>query len=275
MKPSKRKGSTLPQGSQTSIVDGHFEDVEDGQHSTATSPTNHGSGAGGGGGHNRSDNQFEFSVGTMTSLEAETKLALHGYNELPEKKISKLYIFLTLLCEPMPIMIWLAIIIEAVISKWMDMLILLGIQFCNASIAFYETTKAGDAVAALKASLKPIATVKRDSKWIQIDARLVVPGDLVSLATGTAVPADCRINHGTIDVDQAALTGESMAVTMFRGDSVRMGSTVVRGEVEGTVEFTGSGTFFGKTAALLQVRSYTITLRGINILLILFPCLDN
>jgi H+-transporting ATPase len=151
----------------------------------------------------------------------------------------------------MPIMIWLAAIIEAAIENWIDMAILLMIQFANASIAFYEITKAGDAVEALKKSLKPKATVKRDGKWIDMSAIDVVPGDLVLLASGSAIPADCRVNHGQIDVDQAALTGESLPVTFSEGDSCKMGSTVVRGEVEGTVEFTGGMTFFGKTAALL------------------------
>merc|ERR1712159_9686 len=54
-----------------------------------------------------------------------------------------------------------------------------------------------------------------------------------------------------IDVDQAALTGESLPVTLYEGDKTLMGSTVVRGETEGTVEYTGAKTFFGKTAALL------------------------
>ena len=72
-----------------------------------------------------------------------------------------------------------------------------------------------------------------------IDAGLLVPGDLVLLASGAAVPADCIINEGTIDVDQAALTGESLPVTMYEGDEPKMGSTVVRGEVEATVAFTG------------------------------------
>jgi magnesium-transporting ATPase (P-type) len=49
------------------------------------------------------------------------------------------------------------------------------------------------------------------------------------------------------------LTGESLPVVMYPRDSTKMGSTVVRGEVEGTVEFTGADTFFGKTASLLQV----------------------
>ncbi|RYG70090.1 plasma-membrane proton-efflux P-type ATPase [archaeon] len=152
----------------------------------------------------------------------------------------------------MPIMIWIASITEAGIQNWPDMAILLTIQFVNASLGYYEITKAGDAVAALKASLKPLATVKRDGKWKNIDAAEVVPGDMVLLASGSAVPADCLVNEGTIEVDQSALTGESLPVTMYKGSSCKMGSNVVRGEVEGTVEFTGSNTFFGKTASLLQ-----------------------
>lgn len=199
------------------------------------------------------DGSFNFSTG-ITTTEALKLLAIHGKNGLPEKSVSKIYMFLQLLWEPMPVMIWLAILIEACIYKWMDMSILIAIQLANASIAFYEANKAGDAVAALKASLKPEATVKRDGNWKHIDASLVVPGDLVLLATGSAVPADCRINNGTIQVDQAALTGESVPVAMFRNDCCKMGSTVVRGEVEGTVEFTGANTFFGRTASLLQVK---------------------
>jgi H+-transporting ATPase len=152
----------------------------------------------------------------------------------------------------MPIMIWIAAITEAAISNWPDMAILIAIQFINASISFYEITKAGDAVAALKKSLKPLATVKRDGVWANIDARNVVPGDLVLLGSGSAIPADCIVNDGVIDVDQSALTGESLPVTMYKGSSCKMGSNVVRGEVEATVEFTGGNTFFGKTASLLQ-----------------------
>jgi H+-transporting ATPase len=196
---------------------------------------------------------FTFSLG-LTSSEAKTLLDIHGRNELPEKVIPKWYIFVSQLWQPMPIMIWIAAIIEAGIQNWLDMAILLLIQFANASIGYYEITKAGDAVAALKKSLKPSATVKRDGKFAVIDAALVVPGDLVLLGSGSAIPADCRVNEGEIEVDEAALTGESLPVTKFQGSSCKMGSTVVRGEVEGTVEFTGSETFFGKTAALLGVR---------------------
>ena len=80
---------------------------------------------------------------------------------------------------------------QAIIGNYADMAILLGIQFANASISFYETTKAGDAVAALKASLKPKATVKRDGTWSEMDATMIVPGDLVLLAAGSAAGLAC------------------------------------------------------------------------------------
>ena len=200
------------------------------------------------------DIPFEFNHVGLTSTEADRLLHVHGRNELPEKVVPKWYIFVSQLWQPMPIMIWIAAVVEAAIQNWTDMAILLFIQFANASIGFYEITKAGDAVAALKSQLQAKATVKRDGKWQNIDAALVVPSDLVLLAAGSAIPADCRVNEGQIEVDQAALTGESLPVTMYKGDTCMMGSTVARGEQEGTVEFTGANTFFGKTAALLKVK---------------------
>ena len=175
----------------------------------------------------------------LTSAEAEALLLKWGKNELPEKVIPKWYIFCEQLWQPMPCMIWIAAIIEAGIENWIDFGILLLIQFANASIGFYEITKAGDAVAALKKSLQAQACVKRDGKFINMAASLVVPGDLVTLGAGAAIPADCRTNSGQIEVDQAALTGESLPVTMYPHDECKMGSTVVRGETEATVTATG------------------------------------
>lgn len=204
------------------------------------------------GGHGEKNEELLPPSHGLTSAEAEERLLKYGRNELPEKHTPGWVIFLKCLWGPMPIAIWIACIIEFALQNWPDGGILLGIQFANATIGWYETTKAGDAVAALKQSLKPLATVHRDGKWGNIDAALVVPGDLVKLAAGSAIPADCTINEGQIDVDEAALTGESLPVTMTTEHMPKMGSTVVRGEVDGTVQFTGLHTFFGKTALLLQ-----------------------
>ncbi len=213
---------------------------------------------------------FKYNHTGLTSEEAKKLLEKHGLNVLPEKVVPKWYIFVQQLWQPMPIMIWIAIIIEAGIQNFIDMGILLFIQFANATIGFYEITKAGDAVAALKASLKPVATVKRDGVWQNINATLVVPGDMCLLGSGSAVPADSRINGGEIDVDQAALTGESLPITMLKGDSAKMGSTVVRGEVDATVEFTGIDTFFGKTAALLQGDTEVSNMQRLLIKIVLY-----
>ncbi len=194
---------------------------------------------------------FQPSKG-LTTTEANTLIEKWGRNELKDVKIPRWFVFLQQLYQPMPIMIWIAIVIEAAILNFPDMGILFGIQMINASLGYYEIMKAGDAVEALKKSLKPLATVKRDGKWATTDATLLVPGDLVLLAAGSAVPADCLVNVGQIEVDQSALTGESLPVTRYKGQSCKMGSNVTRGEVEGTVEFTGALTFFGKTASMLQ-----------------------
>lgn len=225
---------------------------------------------------------FVFNHTGFTTEEAEELLIKYGKNELPDKSDPKWLVFLRCFWQPMPIMIWIAIIIEAGIQNFIDMGILLIIQFANGGISFYETNKAGDAVAALKSSLKPKATCKRDGKWQVIDASLIVPGDLVLLGSGSAIPADCRVNGGEIDVDQAALTGESLPVTFYKGDSCKMGSTVVRGEVEGTVEFTGADTFFGKTASLLgdtgehsHLQQMLITIVLVLVVLSVTLCLIN
>ncbi|RNE96713.1 proton motive ATPase, partial [Trypanosoma cruzi] len=106
----------------------------------------------------------------LTTAEAEELLAKYGRNELPEKKTPSWLIFVRNLWGPMPFALWVAIIIEFALENWPDGAILLVIQLANATIGWYETIKAGDAVAALKNSLKPVATVHRDGAWKQLDA---------------------------------------------------------------------------------------------------------
>jgi H+-transporting ATPase len=174
----------------------------------------------------------------------------------------------------MPIMIWVAAFVEIIIENYLDMGILIVINLANASLSFYETNKAGNAVAALKASLKPTAVCFRDGKWIQnFDARLLVPGDLVELASGAAVPADVMVNEGTIDVDESAMTGESFPVTMFARHMAKMGGTVVRGETHGTVVLTGKDTFFGKTATMLGTEERFSNLQKLLMRVMVILCI--
>lgn len=186
----------------------------------------------------------------------------HGWNRLPSTEIPLWRQVVSLLLQPMALMMWIAAVIEALIENYPDMTILLFIIFTNASISFYEMRKSGNAVAALQGQLKPKARVKRREtdgelgQWKEIDAEELVPGDTVLLASGSAVPADCRIERGVITVDQAALTGESLPVKIDgHSDEVLnplMGTMVMTGEVEAAVQYTGSNTVLGQAASLLD-----------------------
>eukprot|EP00667_Euglena_gracilis_P001245 EG_transcript_1245 len=188
----------------------------------------------------------------LTSAEAAELMKQYGPNSLPDKTKPKWLLFAENLWQPMPILIWIAAIVEFAIGNYVDGPILIAINLVNATLSFYEAVKAGNAVAVLKGSLKPTAVVKRDGVWDhQFDATQIVPGDLVELAAGAAIPADCLVNHGELEVDESAMTGESLPVTLAERQLAKMGGTVSRGEAEATVVYTGKDTFFGKTAAML------------------------
>ena len=92
--------------------------------------------------------------------------------------------------------------------------------------------------------------------WAAGDATTLVPGDLIELVAGAVVPADAVILEGEpLQVDQSALTGESLPATVRPGQKVLMGSAVKRGEINAVVVATGVDTFFGKAAKLLDVKS--------------------
>jgi H+-transporting ATPase len=129
----------------------------------------------------------------------------------------------------------------------------------NAVVAFWEEHQAGNAIAALKAKLAVKAKVKRDGNWTDPAAREVVPGDVIRLRLGDIVPADARLLAGDpVDVDQSALTGESLPATRKPGEAVFSGSIIRQGEIDAMVYATGTNTYFGKTAQLVQ-EAHTVS----------------
>ncbi len=187
----------------------------------------------------------------------EERRAEWGYNELAEKKRHPLLVFLSYFWGPMPVMIWIASAIElakasAGYGGWEDFGVLMVLQFANATVGYIEESNAGDAIAALKQQLAPQCHVCRDGTWQSIPARELVPGDLVEIKLGDIVPADALLLPGMpMQVDQAALTGESLPVTIHPGDKLKMGSAIKRGENKAVVIATGGNTFFGKAAGMI------------------------
>ena len=126
-------------------------------------------------------------------------------------------------------------------------------------VGFWEEHQAGNAIAALKAKLAIKATVKRDGKWTTPAARELVPGDVIRLRLGDIVPADARLLAGDpVEVDQSALTGESLPATRKPGEAVFSGSIIRQGEIDAMVYATGANTYFGKTAQLVQ-EAHTVS----------------
>ena len=197
--------------------------------------------------------RLQASANGLTQTEAKRRLAQYGFNELPEEKVNPLMKFLTYFWGPIPWMIEVAAILSAVVRHWDDFGIILALLLMNAGVGFWEEFQAGNAIAALKATLALQARVKRDGTWNTIPARELVPGDLMRIRIGDIIPADARLLEGDpIQVDQSALTGESLPVTRNSGETVYSGSILKQGEMDALVYATGQNTYFGKTAHLVQ-----------------------
>jgi H+-transporting ATPase len=220
----------------------------------------------------------------LTQVEAEQRLTKYGYNELLEEKANPLLKFLSYLWGPIPWMIEIAAVLSAFARHWDDLGIILVLLVANAIVGFWEEFQAGNAIAALRQRLALNAKVYRDKSWKSIPARELVPGDLVRLRLGDIVPADAQLLNGEpLEIDQSALTGESLPVTRKPDEAVYSGSIVKQGEADAVVQATGLGTYFGKTAqlvkeahttshfqqAILNIGNYLIILALVLVVLIL------
>ncbi|WP_269744599.1 HAD-IC family P-type ATPase [Chamaesiphon minutus] len=138
----------------------------------------------------------------------------------------------------------------------------------NATIGFVQESKAENAIAALAKSVTTEATAIRNGQKIRLDARELVPGDLVVLASGDKVPADLRlVSVRDLQVSEAGLTGESLpvqkaaaslAVATVLADRINMayaGSLVTFGQAQGLVVATADRTKTGRISQLIERSS--------------------
>jgi H+-transporting ATPase len=195
----------------------------------------------------------------LSQAEAQRRLTQYGPNELTEKTTNLFLKLLSYFWGPIPWMIEVAVILSGVVGHWPDFFIILLLLVANAVVGFWEERQAGNAIAALKAKLAIKARVKRDGKWITAAARELVPGDVIQVRLGDIVPADARLLAGDpVEVDQSALTGESLPTERQPGEAVFSGSIIRRGEIGALVYATGEKTYFGKTAQLVQ-EAHTVS----------------
>ncbi|HEX6294830.1 MAG TPA: HAD-IC family P-type ATPase, partial [Nitrososphaeraceae archaeon] len=189
----------------------------------------------------------------LSSAESEQRLKKYGYNEVQEKKVNPIKKFAGYFWGPIPWMIEAAAILSAIVSHWTDFWIIIGLLLLNAGVAFWHEHKADNAINLLKQKLAAKAHVLRDDKWTELEARELVPGDVVRIRLGEVVPADLKLFDGDyLLVDQSALTGESLSVEKHVSEDVYSGSIVQKGEMIALVVKTGANTYFGKTAKLAE-----------------------
>jgi len=202
----------------------------------------------------------------LTSSEAKARLEKYGYNELEIKKQGPLIRFLLQFHNPLLYVLMAAALLCALLGKFMDMYVVIGVILATVVIGFIQEGKAEASLEALKKMLVPECIVFRDGEMKTIATRELVPGDAVILESGDKVPADLRLfSVKNLSVDEAALTGESVPVdkdvdpiprpNLSPGEQRCLcfnGTFVTRGRGQGVVVGTGKQTEIGKIAGMME-----------------------
>ncbi len=188
----------------------------------------------------------------LTEAEAADRLARFGPNALAEERRHLVRTLATKLTGPVPYLLEAAVVLELAAGKATEAVIVAVLVVFNGVLSFVQEGRAASALSLLRSRLAVRARVRRDGRWQVVDAERLVPGDLVHVRVGDIVPADLAVRDGSVSVDQSVLTGESADVEVAPAGSCYSGSIVRRGEATGEVTATGSRTYFGHTAQLVQ-----------------------
>ena len=208
----------------------------------------------------------------LSGEEAQKRFERYGPNNLKEKKKESIFVkFIKQFNDFMIITLIIAAIISAVVSKlngeadYIDSIIIVAIVIFNAIMGLVQEQKAEKSLEALKKMSAPNAKVRRNGRVQEIDATMVVPGDIVILEAGNYVPADCRlINSYNLKIEESALTGETIPSlkdsSKILKENTAMGdlcnmvfatTIVVNGHGEAIVVETGMNTRVGKIAGMI------------------------
>jgi len=190
----------------------------------------------------------------LTTAQANELYAKHGPNALRElPKPPAWQKFIGHFKDVVILLLLAAVVISAALGEFVDAIAIAVIVLFNGVFGYLQENKAEASLEALKKMISPHARVVRNGKVVEIDARLVVPGDLLMLEPGDAIAADAVLFESmNLRVDESALTGESVPVGKKKGEDVSMGTIVTGGKASAIVECTGMNTRFGNVAKLVQ-----------------------
>ena len=207
--------------------------------------------------------------GGLSSAEAAARLAANGPNALPEVPGPTLVVlFLKQFLSPLIYLLLAAALVSVFLGDLEDATFIAAVLLVNGIIGTAQEYSAGRAAAALRELQAPRATVIRDGSPVEIDAREIVPGDLVVLEAGGRVPADVVLCEARdLRCDESLLTGESLPVAKraakagaaetARANRAFAGTSITRGRGMGVVAATGSSTEIGRIASQIGADSPT------------------
>jgi calcium-translocating P-type ATPase len=200
----------------------------------------------------------------LSSREVERRLIHYGPNELVRRGRRRWWRDLgTQLTHPLALLLWAAAALAWAAGTPVLALAICGVVLLNAAFALLQERQAERAVEALAAFLPERVDVIRDGRRQPVEARGLVPGDVVCLTEGDQVPADARVVSGRLQIDTSALTGESVPVTREAGDPesdvlleardlVFSGTSCTGGDGRALVYATGMQTELGRISALSE-----------------------
>ena len=203
----------------------------------------------------------------LSAAQVEERLRQYGPSELVERGMtSPLVILFEQIKNPLVLLLIFAAVVSALLGKADSVIAILAIVALNAVLGVVQEYRAEQAMAALKKMAAPLVRVRRDAKVMDVQARDLVPGDIVLLEAGSIVPADLRLyESANLRVQEAALTGESQPVDKTpqalleenvplgdRRNMLFMGTSVTYGRGAAMVVETGMNTQLGRIAELIQ-----------------------
>lgn len=210
-------------------------------------------------------NILETSNEGLSEEEAKKRRYIFGPNTIPEKsKITKTKILLNQLKSPLIFILLIAGAITIALKDYADASFIIAAALINCLLGFYQENKAEMALSHLKTYIEKRARILRDSHEYEIDAKELVPGDIIHISQGERVPCDARLIYtNNFIVDEATLTGESLPVQKniepvnfqaVLGDQKCMvfgGTLAVQGFANAIVSTTGKDTEIGKIATMV------------------------
>lgn len=222
---------------------------------------------------------FDVGDGGLPEHEVNRRAERFGLNEFGKKEVSTFAIFFNQFKSPLIWVLIIIIVISAVISQYIDAVILFAVILISSMLGFYNEYKSERIMRDLSRQISYNTTVIREGKNREIDFKGVVPGDIVFLSLGDVVPADIRIIEAAdLEVNESSVSGESNPVHktetpiaqeklsyLDRKNYLFAGSSITNGHCKGIVLYTGANTEFGKlTKELTMAHPQTEFQKGIK-----------